>query len=50
MCTLSAVQPMLRVYSVPQDAFESSDDSDDSSGDEGGRSVEPLLLLEGPTH
>ena len=34
---------MLRIYSVPQDAFESSDDSEESgdSGDEGGRSVGP---------
>ena len=40
-------QPVVRVYSVPQDAFESSDESSESggdsgeSGDEGRRSVNP---------
>ena len=36
---------MLRIYNVPQDAFESSDESEESedSGDEGGRSVYTLF-------
>ena len=38
--THTHTQPVVRIYSVPQDAFESSDESDDSdSGDEGARSV-----------
>ena len=34
-------QPVVRIYSVPQDAFESSEESNESgdSGDEEGRSV-----------
>lgn len=36
---VSSLQPVVRIYSVPQDAFESSDESEDSgdSADEGGR-------------
>ena len=28
-------QPMVRIYQVPQDAFESEEESEESSGDEG---------------
>ena len=47
-------QPVVRVYSVPQDAFESSDESSESggdsgeSGDEGRRSVNPLAVGQQP--